>query len=52
MQANHNYSFDAIVERHQTNSSKWDKYKHQDIIPLWVVDTDFKVAPCIQKALS
>ena len=52
MQANDNYSFDTIVDRHNTNSLKWDKYKHQDIIPLWVADTDFKAAPVIQQALE
>jgi cystathionine beta-lyase len=49
---NDDYCFDTIVERHNTNSSKWDKYKHQDIIPLWVADTDFKAAPVIQNALE
>lgn len=52
MHASQDYAFDAIVDRHNTNSSKWDKYKHQDIIPLWIADTDFKVAPCIQQALT
>ena len=52
MQPDDNYSFDAIVDRHNTNSLKWDKYKHQDIIPLWVADTDFKAAPVIQQALE
>lgn len=52
MQTNDSYSFDAIINRHKTNSLKWDKYKHQDILPLWVADTDFKTAPVIQKALE
>lgn len=52
MQGNDTYSFDTIVDRHNTHSSKWDKYKQQDIIPLWVADTDFKVAPVIQRALE
>ncbi len=52
MQSNDNYSFDDIVDRHNTNSLKWNKYKHQDVIPLWVADTDFKVAPVIQQALE
>ena len=52
MQDNDTYSFDTIVDRHNTHSSKWDKYKQQDIIPLWVADTDFKVAPVIQRALE
>ena len=52
MSVNNNYDFDTIVDRHNTHSSKWDKYKHQDIIPLWVADTDFKVAPVVQRAIE
>tara|TARA_B110000503_G_scaffold15280_1_gene21285 strand:+ start:21908 stop:23140 length:1233 start_codon:yes stop_codon:yes gene_type:complete len=52
MATNNNYDFDTVVDRHNTHSSKWDKYKDRDIIPLWVADTDFKVAPVIQSALE
>jgi cysteine-S-conjugate beta-lyase len=38
-------TFDAIIDRHGTNSLKWDTLKNQpgkpDIIPLWVADMDF-----------
>ena len=41
------YNFDESVERRGTNCVKWD-----DIIPMWVADMDFRVAPAIQKALE
>ena len=46
------YDFDTPIERRNTHSNKWDKYKGQDIIPLWVADTDFCAAPVIQAALE
>ena len=46
------FNFDDVIERRGTHSSKWDKYKGQDIIPLWVADTDFKVAPVILQAIE
>ena len=27
MATNNNYDFDTVVDRHNTHSSKWDKYK-------------------------
>ncbi|MDC1352645.1 aspartate aminotransferase, partial [Oceanospirillaceae bacterium] len=52
MQKNDDFEFDKIIDRHNTNSLKWEKYALQDIIPLWVADTDFKVAPVIQTAIE
>jgi len=52
MTNSNSYDFDTVTERHNTHSLKWDKYKGQDIIPLWVADTDFKVAPAIQQAIE
>lgn len=46
------YDFDELIDRSNTNSFKWDKYKNRDIIPLWVADMDFKAAPPILKALE
>ncbi|WP_241606369.1 MalY/PatB family protein [Rosenbergiella epipactidis] len=46
------FNFDERVERNHTDSEKWLKYRDQDIIPLWIADTDFRVAPAIQYALS
>jgi len=40
------YNFDEDVNRKGTNSVKWDNckevFKRDDIIPMWVADTDFK----------
>lgn len=46
-----NYNFDEIIERRNTNSVKWDFFA-DDILPMWVADMDFKIAPEIQKAIS
>mgnify|MGYP002633416200 CR=1 FL=1 len=46
------FNFDVLVERDLTNSTKWDRYQGRDIIPLWVADTDFAVAPEITEALQ
>ena len=46
------YDFDELVERRGTNCVKWDEISTEGVIPLWVADMDFKVAPAIQKALQ
>lgn len=46
------YDFDELVERRGTNCVKWDESPSDDVIPLWVADMDFRVAPAIQKALQ
>lgn len=43
--------FDKKINRHQTNSYKWDKYS-EDVLPLWVADMDFEVAEPIKQALA
>lgn len=45
------YDFDELVERRGTNCVKWDEMADADVIPLWVADMDFKVAPAIQEAV-
>jgi len=45
------FDFDTPVERRNTASLKWDKYKDRDIIPLWVADMDFKSPPAVIEAL-
>jgi cysteine-S-conjugate beta-lyase len=45
------FDFDAPVDRRNTASLKWDKYKGRDIIPLWVADMDFKAPPAVITAL-
>ena len=46
------FDFDKPVERHNTNSYKWDSLDMENVIPLWVADMDFKTAPCIIEALK
>ena len=46
------YNFDEVVERRGTGCVKWDESPNDDVIPLWVADMDFRVAPAIQKALQ
>ena len=44
--------FDTVISREGTGSLKWDIYKGRDVLPFWVADMDFKVAPPIQQALE
>ncbi len=45
------YGFDQIIDRHNTNSYKWDSVTGDDVLPMWVADMDFRTAPCIIEAL-
>ena len=46
------FNFDERIDRSGTYSVKWEKYKDTDILPMWIADTEFKVAPAIQAALT
>lgn len=46
------FDFDKPVNRHDTNSYKWDSLDMENVIPLWVADMDFKTAPCIIETLK
>lgn len=46
---NTEYDFDGVVDRHDTNSLKWDLF--DDDLPMWVADMDFKVASPIQQVI-
>lgn len=46
------YNFDDPICRRGTNCVKWDERPEEDIIPLWVADMDFRVAPAIQQAIE
>ena len=46
---NTNYDFESVVDRHNTDSVKWDLF--DDDLPMWVADMDFKVAPKISEAI-
>ena len=39
------FDFHTVIDRRNTASLKWDKYKGRDILPLWVADMDFKSPP-------
>ncbi len=41
------FDFDTPVDRRNTASSKWEKYRGRDVIPMWVADMDFRAAPCV-----
>ncbi len=49
------YDFDDIVPREGTGCIKYDTrrevFGRGDVIPLWVADMDFRVLPCVEKAL-
>lgn len=56
-----NYDFDRKVDRKATNDMKWhakavSSYLHrpvpEDMIPMWLADTDFACAPVIVEALK
>ena len=44
------FNFDTPVNRRHSGSLKWDTIP-ADVLPLWVADMDFPVAPAIQQAL-
>lgn len=44
------YDFDAVIDRRNTNSCKWDIAEHE--LPMWVADMDFRTAPEITAAIT
>lgn len=46
-----NYNFDHIVERRGSSCCKWDSPCAKDLLPMWIADMDFEVAPFIKEAL-
>lgn len=44
--------FDQIIDRKDTYSFKWEKYKGKDILPMWVADTEFRCAQPILDAIK
>ncbi len=45
------YHFDLPLDRKHTDCIKWDTAE-PDVLPMWIADMDFKVAPAIQQALE
>lgn len=50
------YDFDTIIERKNTDCSKWDllgkRFGNPDAIPFWIADMDFCVPPCITEQIK
>ena len=44
------YNFNQTIERRGTGCVKWDEAP-EGVIPMWVADMDFAVAPAIQEAI-
>ena len=44
--------FDQRVDRSNTGSKKWDKYKNSDVIPFWVADMDFATPDFILSSIK
>ena len=41
------YNFDKNIDRRHSNCYKWDVTDDSEVIPMWVADMDFQVAPAI-----
>jgi cystathionine beta-lyase len=50
------YNFDEYVDRHGTNSIKWEKMEElfgkNDLLPMWIADMDFRTPHQIVEALK
>lgn len=49
------YNFDTVVDRYDTCSLKWDHFASsygKGVLPMWLADMDFTVAPEITRALE
>ncbi len=44
-------SFDGVIDRRGTWSSKWEKYAGRDVLPFWVADMDFAMPEFIRDAV-
>ncbi len=45
------YNFDQLINRRESDSIKWNLYE-DDILPLWVADTDFLSPPAVVSSLQ
>ena len=45
------FDFDRVVDRQGTASTKWEKYRGRDVLPMWVADMDFESPPAVIEAL-
>ncbi|KEJ00781.1 cystathionine beta-lyase [Clostridium botulinum A2B7 92] len=49
------YNFDKVVNRDNTNCSKWnfnkETFGYEDIIPMWIADMDFETVPEVKEEI-
>ena len=45
------FDFDKHIDRRNTASMKWDRYRGTDILPMWLADMDFQSPPEVMDAL-
>lgn len=45
------FDFDTPIDRRDSASIKWDRYRKTDILPMWVADMDFQSPPEVIAAL-
>jgi len=45
------FDFNTIIDRKDSDSHKWRKYKDSEVIPMWVADMDFASPPAVVQAL-
>lgn len=45
------FDFDTPIDRSQSDSSKWQLYAGQDVLPMWVADMDFAAPPAVTAAV-
>ncbi|MHA7880801.1 MAG: MalY/PatB family protein [Saccharospirillum sp.] len=41
-----------FTDRRNTHAIKWEKYRSQGLLPMWVADMDLATAPCVAQALQ
>lgn len=45
------FDFDTVIDRRNTDSLKWGRYRGRDVIPMWVADMDFRAPQPVLDAL-
>lgn len=50
------YNFNEVLNRENQNAAKWDElntnFEKEGLLPMWIADMDFKVAPQIVKSIE
>ena len=45
------FDFDTVLDRRDSDSLKWRRYRQRNVIPMWVADMDFQAPPPVLEAL-